>query len=149
MRIRFSKREKGQATIEFLGVIPIAMIAIVLIAYAGAQVYLKASSQNFAYSTCMWVARQRQMEGYRINIDAYGKALGSTKSWWMTEFVSNSTAGEDNSRANGGVACGSMLSGSKVSATQFLSRNFNGVTTNGYMPFSPFISCDDNPLSCK
>lgn len=76
-------REYGQAGLEFVIITPVLLLAIVLLAVAGNQLYQKLSAQAFAYSHCMW-------EVVDVNIfpdagSAFSLVVNDTKKTWNSE----------------------------------------------------------------
>jgi hypothetical protein len=57
MRRRARKLERGQGTLEFLIIVPMMLLMISLILYAGWWSYGKLSTQNAAYSYGIWSPR--------------------------------------------------------------------------------------------
>lgn len=81
MRLKFD--EKGQAGLEFVIVVPVLMLALILLAIVGNQLYQKLTAQNVAYSHCVW-------EIVDINLLPGGDSAGylvfdQTKKTWNTE----------------------------------------------------------------
>jgi hypothetical protein len=81
MRLNFN--EKGQAGLEFVIVAPVLMLAIILLAIVGNQLYQKLTAQTVAYSHCVW-------EIVDINLLPGGDSAGQmvfdqTKKTWNTE----------------------------------------------------------------
>ena len=75
--------EKGQAGLEFVIIVPVLMLALILLAIVGNQLYQKLTAQTAAYSHCMW-------EVVDINLFPDGNSAGSlvfndTKKTWNTE----------------------------------------------------------------
>lgn len=83
MRIKIN--EKGQAGLEFVIVVPVLMLALLLLAVVGNQLYQKLTAQTVAYSHAIW-------ELVDINMLPDGNSAGylvfnDTKKTWNTEGV--------------------------------------------------------------
>lgn len=83
MRIKIN--EKGQAGLEFVIVVPVLMLALLLLAVIGNQLYQKLTAQTATYSHAIW-------EMVDINMLPDGNSAGylvfnDTKKTWNTEGV--------------------------------------------------------------
>jgi hypothetical protein len=77
MERSYKNSEKGQATLEFLIIVPLMLLMISLVLFAGWWSYGKLSAQNAAYSYGIWAPRvQRGISVARLaNIEASSATL--------------------------------------------------------------------------
>lgn len=75
--------ESGQAGLEFVIISPVLLLAIILLAMAGRQLYKKLSAQTFAYSHCVWdLTDSNILPGTE---SAFSMVADGTKKTWNTE----------------------------------------------------------------
>ena len=81
------RRERGQGTLEFLIIVPMMLLMISLVLYAGWWSYGKLSAQNAAYSYSIWSPRTQLGLGVgrAANLDAsratLEEAIGMKPMW--------------------------------------------------------------------
>jgi len=140
-RDKASRRERGQALIEFVGVVPLILLCLLLIAICGQWVYLKLNAQNLAYSECIWIARmsRQNQSGYFPSRIA---AERGTLKQWERDFPNYYKAG--GSGRVGGVGCNTELLTSPPQANPAGGLPIKDIATQsgGYWYYAPFISCD-------
>jgi len=146
------KREKGQALIEFVGVVPLILFCIGLIVISGQWVYLKLNAQNLSYSECSWIPRMSRQDqsGYfpsRLNAEQ------GTNKQWDRDYPNYYSVG--GSGRTGGAGCNTelLLAPPQENPEGGLPIKEIGAESGGYWLFAPFISCDTDsgPLgtSCR
>jgi hypothetical protein len=79
------KREEGQAGLEFVIITPVLLLAIFLLTIIGNKLYNKLSTQNFAYSHCMW--ELTEMDVIPDEESAFSMVVDGTKINWNIESV--------------------------------------------------------------
>ncbi len=127
--------QRGQATIEFMILLPLLLAVIVLIAYGGWWSYARLAAQNFLYSNCVGVSRSRAMQPYS---DRGYQAAQNTQAYWSDQAIVNT--GEWDTRL-GAEGCKAELVNKQAQGTKgwFFSPL---VDVLGYAPYPPFMSCD-------
>lgn len=79
------QKERGQAGLEFVVITPILLLVIMLLAVVGNKLYNKLSTQNFAYSHCMW--ELTEMNVFPGEESAFSMVVDGTKINWNIESV--------------------------------------------------------------
>lgn len=93
-RSRRQNIEKGQATIEFLMIMPLVLLILALVLYSGWYFYAKLSAQNAAYGRCLFSYRAEfQSVGVPMLVNTAGGSTlddpsGMKKMWqdWTYDF---------------------------------------------------------------
>ena len=130
------KREFGQATMEFLILLPLLLSVIVLIVYGGWWSYSKMSAQNFAYSSCTGVSRSR---GFSMESNRGYTAAYYTQHLWDVNTITNVTV---ESTRLGSKECRVTLK-NRSGQEQSGSWNFQKLAeSRGFAFYPPFMSCD-------
>lgn len=136
--------ERGQATLEFVIVLPLMGLFILLIAFAGYWNYQKLATQNAAYSGMVFNARSRI--GYAGNTYAQQATLFADegmKRMWESSVVEIFTHGQHGWSRQGGSGMTVYVSGLSWSdfwaAFQGDGPDDNPSGTAFFM-YSPFIS---------
>ncbi len=76
-------KEKGQAGLEFVIIMPVFLLALFLITIVGNQLYQKLSAQSLAYSHCVWDVMD--ISFYGGGGPAFSSVIDVTKKTWNTE----------------------------------------------------------------
>ena len=136
--------ERGQATLEFVIVLPLVGLFILLIAFAGHWYYLKLATQIAAYSGMVFNARSRI--GYAGNTAAQQATLfadDGMKRMWASSTVEVFTHGQHGWSRQGGSGMTVHVSG--LSWSDFWAA-FQGTgpedspSGTAFFMYSPFIS---------
>ncbi len=131
-----SKKESGQATMEFVIMLPLLLAVIVLIVYGGWWGYARLSAQNFLYADCTGIARYHGL--YGVSQRGYTSAFYTRPSWDVNTIYDVVL----DTRRTGASKCTAILKNIAGQSTQGLNLTLV-VESHGYMLFSPFMSCDD------
>ena len=137
MKRSTAKRAAGQATMEFLLMLPLLLAILGLIAYSGWWSYTRLAAENFAYSSCTGVSRSRGM--FMLSQRGYNAAF-QTQHFWEVDSLSNPHL---QMPRLGAKVCQVTL---KDRAGQGLDGRWNFtelVESYGYAFYPPFLSCDD------
>ncbi len=140
MKRTFIRRnECGQATMEFLILLPLLLAILGLIAYSGWWSYAHLSAQNFLYANCAAVARSR---GY-LTVSPRGFiAADNTRPFWQYEAVN--APPELESRL-GSKDCNAVLKNNLSLGPGGIWNLIDLAEAHGFAPYPPFMSCDLGP----
>lgn len=130
------RKAAGQATMEFLILLPVLLALLVLIAYSGWWSYVRLSSQSYLYGDCAAVSRSR---GYLTATQRGFLAAQNSRRMWQYEAVN--VIPQHESRL-GAKDCHAVL-------RNLIPEDANGfwqfvdlVEAHGYALYPPFMSCD-------
>lgn len=118
------KSEKGQATLEFLVIIPMMFAMVSLVLFAGWWSYAKLSAQNAAYSYGIWSPRVQlpmgagRLANYEASDATLAEPIGMKPMW--QDHVANVYESEENLYSRlGGTGRTIAISPQEVSWTEF------------------------------
>ncbi|MBN2471848.1 MAG: pilus assembly protein [Anaerolineae bacterium] len=135
------RNQAGQATMEFLILLPLLLAVLVLIAYSGWWNYLRLSSQNYLYADCTAVSRSR---GYLTSTRRGFLAAQNSRRMWQYESIH--VIPEHESRL-GAKDCQAVLRNLIPEDANGFWQFLDLVEAHGYAPYPPFMSCDAG--TCK
>ena len=130
------RNERGQATMEFLILLPLLLAILGLIAYSGWWSYAKLSAQNFVYADCVNVSRSRAY----VAVGHPGFAAADhTRLFWQYQLVVANP--EQESRLKGKDCQAILINQVPVGHGGLWDALFLA-EEHGFSLYPPFMSCD-------
>ncbi len=130
------RNERGQATMEFLILLPVLLAILGLIAYSGWWSYARLSAQNFVYADCVNVSRSRAY----VAVGHPGfAAADKTRLFWQYQLVVANA--EKESRLDGKDCQAILIDQVPVGHNGWWDLRFLA-EEHGFSLYPPFMSCD-------
>jgi len=148
MMRRFSSlirhKEKGQATLEFVIILPVLGLFMLLISYAGWWTYLKLAAQSAAYSGAIFMPRERYgLAGNTLAQQSTLHADEGMKQLWESSTVDIYTHKEYGWTRRGGSGMTVHISALPWSDFWEIFQSDGGANTSrgtAFFMYSPFMS---------
>jgi hypothetical protein len=136
--------DKGQATLEFVIIIPVLGLFLLLITYTGWWTYLKLAAQNAAYSGTIFMPRERYgLAGNTLAQLSTLHADEGMKQMWESSTVDIYTHGQYGWSRRGGSGMTVYVSALAWSDFWEIFKSVGGANTprgTAFSMYSPFMS---------